>query len=98
MIKIYILEGCDKCKKLKSTLDKLKLEYECTVCEENPNDCDRIEAATGVDMYPIVYSKGSLLYVAESYKDIGKKKMLNENLSSLGFYSIDNIIEFIKKD
>lgn len=96
MIKIYVLEGCDKCKKLKSTLDKLKLEYECTTCEENPRDCDRIEEITGVDMYPIVHSKGSLLYIAENYNDVGKKKTLNENLTSLGFYSIDNIIEFIK--
>lgn len=96
MIKIYVLEGCDKCKKLKSTLDKLNIEYECTTCEKNPNECDRIEEATGVDMYPIVYSKGKLLHIAENYKDIGKEKILNENLSTLGFYSIDLLIDFVK--
>lgn len=97
MIKIYVLEGCDKCKKLKSTLDKLSIKYKCVTCEESPNDCDQIESITGVDMYPIVDLNKSILYIAENYSDIGKKKEVN-GYNTLGFYSIDNIIEFIKKD
>lgn len=62
MIKIYILEGCDKCKKLKSTLDKLNIKYNCITCEESPNACDQIESITGVDMYPIV-DLGKTFYI-----------------------------------
>lgn len=97
MIKIYILEGCDKCKKLKTTLDRLKIEYDAIPCEDYPNMCDNIENITGVDMYPIVDLEKNILYIAENYSDIGKKKEIN-GYNTLGFYSIDNIIEFINKD
>ena len=96
MIKIYVLDGCDKCKKLKSTLDKLNIKYDCITCENNPSACDRIEEITGVDMYPIVDLGKSILYIAENYSDIGKRKEINGQ-HTLGFYSIDNIIESIKK-
>lgn len=97
MIKIYILEGCDKCKKLKSTLDSLSIKYACISCEASPQECDNIEEMTGVDMYPIVDLGKTILHIAENYKDIGKEKKIN-GYNTLGFYSIDNIIEFIKKD
>ena len=96
-IKIYVLEGCDKCKKLKSTLDTINVKYDCITCENNPNACDKIEEITGVDMYPIVDLGKTILYIAEKYNDIGKKKEVN-GYNTIGFYSIDNIIELIKKD
>lgn len=97
MIKIFVLEGCDKCKKLKSNLDSLNIKYTCITCEENPKECDNIEEITEVDMYPIINSGKDILYIAEKYKDIGKKKEAN-GYNTIGFYSIDNIIEFINKD
>ena len=95
-LQIYILEGCDKCKKLKTTLDSLKIEYEAIPCEEYPNMCDNIEDVTGVDSYPMVNLKGRLFYIAENYKDIGKIKVISESISTMGMYSIDNIIDTIK--
>lgn len=97
MIKIYVLEGCDKCKKLKSTLDALNIKYDCVTCETSPQECDTIEATTGVDMYPMVDLGKTILYIAENYNDVRKKKKVYK-YETLGFYSIDNIIEFIKKD
>ena len=96
MIKIYVLEGCDKCKKLKSTLDRLKIEYEEIPCEQYPNMCDNIEDVTGVDSYPIANLNGNILYIAENYSDINKIRIISENLSTMGMYSIDNIIDAIK--
>lgn len=96
MIKIYVLEGCDKCKKLKSNLDSLKLEYEEIPCEQYPNMCDNIEDITGVDSYPMVNLYGKILYIAEKYSNIGKVKSITENISTMGMYSIDNIIDAIK--
>lgn len=97
MIKIYVLDGCDKCKKLKLTLDSLNIKYNCVTCEQDPDACDKIEEVTEVDMYPIVDLGKTILYIAEKYNDIGKKKEVNGH-NTIGFYSIDNIIEFIKKD
>ena len=96
MIKIYLLEGCDKCKKIKATLDYLKLEYEEISCEQYPNMCDNIEDITGVDSYPMVDLDGKILYIAEKYSNIGKVKSITENISTMGMYSIDNIIDAIK--
>ena len=96
-VQIYILEGCDKCKKLKDTLDSLKIEYEATPCEQYPNMCDNIEDITGVDSYPMANLDGKILYIAEKYSDINKIKLISENISTMGMYSIDNIIDAIKK-
>ena len=96
MIKIYVLEGCDKCKKLKANLDSLKLEYEEIPCEQYSNMCDNIEDVTGVDSYPMVDLDGKILYIAEKYSNIGKVKSITENISTMGMYSIDNIIDAIK--
>jgi glutaredoxin len=96
MIKIYVLEGCDKCKKLKTTLDSLKIKYDAIPCEEYPNMCDNVEDITGVDSYPIVDLDGKILYIAEKYSNIGKIETITENISAMGMYSIDNIIDTIK--
>jgi glutaredoxin len=97
-LEVYVLEGCDKCKKLKSTLDSLKIEYDAIPCEDYPNMCDNIENVTGVDMYPMVNKEGKIFYIAEKYTDIGKIKIISENLTTTGMYSIDNIIDAIQKD
>ena len=96
MIKIYVLEGCNKCKKLKATLDSLKIKYEEIPCEQYPNMCDNIEDITGVDSYPMVDLDGNILYIAEKYSNIGKIEKVTENISAMGMYSIDNIIDAIK--
>jgi glutaredoxin len=97
-LEVYVLEGCDKCKKLKSTLDSLKIEYDAIPCEDYPNMCDNIENVTGVDMYPMVNKAGKIFYIAEKYNDIGKIKIISENITTMGTYSIDNIIDAIQKD
>jgi hypothetical protein len=59
--------------------------------------CDNIENVTGVDMYPIVDLEGKIHYIAENYSDIGKTKIISENITTIGTYSIDNIIDAIQK-
>jgi hypothetical protein len=58
--------------------------------------CDNIEDVTGVDSYPMVDLDGKILYIAEKYSDVGKVKSITENISTMGMYSIDNIIDAIK--
>lgn len=97
MIDIYVLEGCDKCKKLKTTLTNLKIKYNCISCESDPIACDEIENITGVDSYPMVNLNGRhILYIAEKYSDVGKIKVISDNLATMGMYSVDNIIDAIK--
>ena len=95
-LQIYILDGCDKCKKLKTTLDSLKIEYEAIPCEQYPNMCDNLEDITGTDSYPMINLEGKIFYIAENYKDIGKIKVVSDKISTMGMYSIDNIIDTIK--
>jgi glutaredoxin len=95
-LQVYILEGCDKCKKLKATLNTLKIEYEEVSCEAYPNMCDNIENVTGVDSYPMVKLDDNIYYIAEKYSDIGKIKIISDKLATKGMHSIDNIIDAIK--
>jgi len=97
-LQVYLLEGCDKCKKLKTILNCLKIEYEAVPCEDYPNICDNVENVTGVDMYPMVNKGNKLFYIAEKYSDIGKIKIISDKITTVGMYSIDNIIDAIQKD
>ena len=97
-LEVYTLKSCDKCKKLKTTLDLLKIEYDAIPCEDYPNMCDNIENITGVDMYPMVNMAGKIFYIAEKYSDVGKLKIISDNVTTMGMYSIDNIIDAIQKD
>jgi glutaredoxin len=97
-LQVYLLEGCDKCKKLKTILDRLKIEYEAVPCEDYPSMCDNVENVTGVDMYPMVNKGNKLFYIAEKYSDIGKIKIISDKITTVGMYSIDNIIDAIQKD
>jgi len=44
----------------------------------------------------MVNLNGKIYYIAEKHSDIGKIKVISENLSTKGMYSIDNIIDAIK--
>ena len=42
------------------------------------------------------FSDSKILYIAEKYSNIGKVKSITGNISTMGMYSIDNIIDAIK--
>ena len=103
MIKILILEGCNKCKKLKEALDNSNIEYTTIVCEDDTPICDEVEDLTGVYQYPMVVhtdefgSITDIFYVTDNYEDVGKLRKLALGVTGLGFYSIDQLISYVIK-
>ncbi len=103
MIKILILEGCNKCKKLKEALDDSGIKYATIVCEDDTPICDQVEDLTGVYQYPMVVhtdefgSITDIFYVTDNYEDVGKLRKLALGVTGLGFYSIDQLTSYILK-
>jgi hypothetical protein len=44
----------------------------------------------------MVNLEGKIFYIAEDYKDVGKIKVVSDKVTTMGMYSIDNIIDTIK--
>ena len=103
MTKLLILEGCNKCKKLKEELDSNGIEYSLVVCNDSTTICDEVEDLTGVYQYPmIVYidnfgSITDIFYVTDKYDHVGKLRKLSNEVTGLGFHSIDQLISYIIK-
>ena len=103
MIKILILEGCNKCKKLKEALDDSRIKYETIVCKEDTAICDEVEDLTGVYQYPMVVHTDdfgyitNIFYVTDNYDHVGKLRKLSLGVTGLGFYSIDQLISYVIK-
>ena len=100
-IKVYTLQGCDKCESFKKALTKKGLIYKEISCETNPTECDKIEAITNTDSYPMSIIEDSdgvkVLYVAEKYTDMGTRQ-IESGTTVIGVYSIDNMLDLINKD
>ena len=103
MIKLLLLEGCKKCKKLKDELDSNGIQYGLIVCDQDTAICDEVEDLTGMYQYPIIIytndfgSITNIFYVTDKFDDIGKLKELANGVTGLGFYSIDQLISYILK-
>ena len=103
MIKLFILDGCNKCQKMKEALDAKGIEYTKVVCEDDTHICDEIEDLTGIYQYPMVIhtdefgSITDIFYVTDEYDKIGKLRKLSLGITGLGFYSIEQLISYITK-
>lgn len=103
MIKLLILDGCNKCKKVKEALDKKGIEYSTIVCEDDTSICDEVEDLTGIYQYPMVLhtdefgSITDIFYITDEYDKIGKLRKLSLGVTGLGFYSIEQLISYITK-
>ena len=103
MIKLLILDGCNKCKKVKEALDKKGIEYSTIVCEDDTSICDEVEDLTGVYQYPMIIhtdefgSIKDIFYITDEYDKIGKLRKLALGVTGLGFYSIEQLISYITK-
>ena len=103
MIRLFVLEGCTKCKKLKEALDEKGIEYNKVECDDDSTICDDLEDLTGIFQYPMlahVDDLGSItnvLYITDKYNQVGKLTELAIGVTGLGFYSIDQLISYIIK-
>ena len=100
-IKVYVLQGCNKCAFFKKELATRGLSYKEISCETDPTECDKIEAVTNTDSYPMVIIENinsvKVLYIADNYKDLGTRQ-IESGTTVIGLHSIDNMLDLINKD
>lgn len=99
MIKLLALEGCDRCKRVKSDLENSNLDFTTVYCENDGALCDTIEDIVNSNIYPILLEVNDnnieiIYYTAENYNIIGKVIEV-KGVKTIGFYSIDKLLEFV---
>lgn len=102
-IKLLLLEGCQRCQKLKEELGKNYVYYEYEICKSDTEICDSIEDLIGCSNYPIVLKIinnnfiEEVIYITDNYDDVGITKSLNNKIKGKPMHSIDQLIDYIIK-
>ena len=102
-IKLLVLEGCNKCEKLKHELNRNNIRYEYEVCKSDTEICDSIEDLIGCSNYPIVLKIinnnfiEEVIYITDNYDDVGITKSLNNKIKGKPMHSIDQLIDYVIK-
>ena len=102
-IKLLLLEGCQRCQKLKEELSKNYIYYEYEICKSDTEICDSIEDLIGCSNYPIVLKIinnnfiEEVIYITDNYDDVGITKSLNNKIKGKPMHSIDQLIDYIIK-
>jgi hypothetical protein len=102
-IKLLLLEGCQRCQKLKEELGKNYIHYDYEICKSDTILCDSIEDLIGCSNYPIVLKMinnnfiEEVIYITNNYDDVGFTLSLNDKIKGKPFYSIDQLIEYTIK-
>lgn len=100
-IKLLLLEGCNRCEKLKKELGKNYIHYDYEICKSDNVVCDSIEDLIECSNYPIVLKMRTktiideIIFVTDNYDDIGKNLSYNNTITGKAFYSIDNLIDYV---
>lgn len=101
-IKIVALEGCSRCEKLKLIFSNAGIRFYSSTCEENPQNCDNLEALVETATYPMVLITNSkneifeVLFLASSYNKLSEGAKNKENILCIPQYSIDNMLLHVK--
>lgn len=101
-IKIITLEGCARCEKLKALFSNSGIIYTYNTCEEDPQNCDNLEALVGAAMYPMVVITNlkneifEVLFLASSYEKLNEGIKNKGDISCIPLYSIDNMLLHVK--
>jgi len=102
-IKLLLLEGCQRCQKLKEELGKNYVYYEYEICKSDTEICDSIEDLIGCSNYPIVLKIinnnfiEEVIYITDNYDDVGITKSLNNKIKGKPMHSIDQLIDYVIK-
>jgi|TARA_R110000796_G_scaffold150478_2_gene267219 glutaredoxin len=82
MIKIYTIDGCGYCNKLKALLEKEGLPFEEVNAseEENKEEYDEVRAACESDMVPIIRIENELLVPEASFNTIEEAARITKKL------------------
>lgn len=97
---LLILNGCNKCKKLKESLEIENISTHSIDCDNDPSICDDLENQTNTSTYPMALTEhGSLEmihYIAESYEDLKNKDVIKNNYILKPYASLELMIENLK--
>lgn len=102
-IKIVTLEGCNRCANLKELFLKSGIKYHFSTCEEDPDNCDSLEALVNEIAYPMVLLSNSsgevfeVLYITQSYEKLKEGKKIQGDITCIPYHSIDDITFYVKK-
>jgi glutaredoxin len=98
---LVTLTGCDKCKRLVSSLEKENISTHNIDCDNDPNFCDELEEHTETSTYPMALTeyRGSekIHYVAESYEDLKKLNVKKNKYILHPYASLEQMIEALKQ-
>lgn len=99
-IKVIGLSGCKKCTELRSGLEKNNVFYDFSDCNEHPENCDSLEAATNTKLYPMILISDDnetlveILYVTERYETLIKGSYSQNGVKFIPLYSTDSVLRY----
>lgn len=99
-IKVVGLSGCGMCKELRKNLDKAGINYVFSNCDDHPDNCDSLEAATNSKQYPMVLLTDDsdtlieILYVTERYETLIKGSYSKDGVKFIPLYSTDSVLRY----
>jgi len=101
-IKLLTLETCSRCKKLKDTLTNANIKFTEITCEDNPNECDKLEMITNASMYPMIIvnsnktTNTNIIFEPDNYKDLKPPYHYRDEIWLNPVNSVDRMSEIVK--
>lgn len=101
-IKLVTIEGCSRCQRLKDLLSRAAIRFHFTTCEQDPDNCDSLEALVGEVNYPMVLMTNTngdvfeVLFLTDSYLKLDGGAKNSGGILCIPYHSIDNIVQYVK--
>jgi len=101
-IKIVTLESCNRCASLKEMFSKAGIKYHFSTCEEDPDNCDSLEALVNEIGYPMVLLTNSsgevfeILYITQTFEKLKEGKKIEGGIACIPYHSIDDMAFYVK--
>lgn len=100
-IKLVTLEGCSRCENAKELFSKEGIIYHFSTCEEDPQNCDNLEALIDEIAYPMILLTNSsgtifeILYITDSYNKLKGGAKNRGGILCIPNHSIDNMLLYV---
>lgn len=102
IVKIVMLGGCGKCANLKQMFSNAGINYHFSTCDDDPENCDNLEALTDEIAYPMVLltkSNGAIfevLHTTNSYERLSEGPRNKGDILCIPYRSIEEIFMHVK--
>lgn len=100
-IEIIGFENCSRCKKIKESLNYIKIEYEVSDCNRNPGKCDALEDIAGTNQYPMVLISGlerdisEIVFISDSASVLQGGVKMKDTIRLVPNHSTDGLIRYV---